>query len=210
MKNTVEAEAGTTEEAIEIALDELDVDRDRVSIEVLEEPNKGLLGLRKVKAKVRVTIVDNETEARAVIEELLVNLGVEANIETRYENGILWMKLTGESLSWLIGHHGQTLDAVQVLVGSIVSRRLKKSARLIVDIEGYREKRQKEVKSTAERTVGQVLGTGEAISLDPMTAMERKLVHLVVGEYGGASSASMGVEPNRFVVISPAQEGQDT
>lgn len=210
MKDAVEAEAGTTEEAIEIALDELGADRDRVSIEVLEEPNKGLLGLRKVKAKVRVTIVDNETEARVVIEEMLLNLGVEATIETRFENGILWMKLTGESLSWLIGHHGQTLDAIQVLVSSIVGRRLKKSARLIVDIEGYREKRQKEVKSMAERTVGQVLGKDEAISLSPMTALERKLVHLVVGEYAGASSVSMGDEPNRFVIISPVQEGQDT
>ena len=204
MNNVIETEGETKEEAIEEALKELGVERDKAKIEILEEPNKGLLGLRKSKARVRVSMVDHESIVVEVIEEMLKNFGVEATIETRYEENYLWATLSGKSLSWMIGHHGQTLDAIQVLVGAIIGCKLKESARVIVDVEGYRERSQKEVRAMAERTVGKVLARGEAISLRPMNALERKLVHLVVAEYGGAKSSSIDTEPNRFVIISPA------
>lgn len=203
MKKSIESEAETTEQAIEDALEELGVKREQVAVEIIEQPNKGLLGLRKAKAKVKLTVVNVEAAAETVITELIENLGVEATLEIHREGDELWITLGGDSLAWLIGHHGQTLDALQVLASSIISRRLKRSARIVVDVEGYRERRRKDVKAVAERTIGKVLARKEAISLRPMNAQDRKVVHLVVSEYEGATSASTGVDPNRFVIISP-------
>lgn len=206
MNTTIEVEAETTDEAIEAALAELGVGRDQVVVEIVEEPNKGLLGLRKAKAKVRVTVLDVEGAARATVEGLLEHLGVEAAVSTYREDEELWVVLEGESLSWLIGHHGQTLDAIQTLVQSIIGGRLKTAARVIVDVEGYRSRRKKEVKAVAERTIGKVLAGREALSLRPMNAYERKLVHIVAGEYDGVTSISTGIDPDRFVIITPVEE----
>jgi len=205
MNKIVETEAETTEEAIEAALAELGVGRDRVEVEIVEEPNKGLLGLRKAKAKVRVTVLDVDEAARTTVEELLEHLGVEAAVSTYREDEELWVTLQGEALSWLIGHHGQTLDAIQTLVQSIIGGRIKSAARVIVDVEGYRARRKKEVKAVAERTIGKVLAGREALSMRPMNAYERKLVHLVAGEYDGITSISTGIDPERFVIITPAE-----
>ena|SRR3989304_1889735 len=203
---TIETEAETTEDAIEAALAELGVDRDQAQIEILEEPNKGLLGLRKAKARVKVTVLDNEAVAKTVMEETLRALGAEASISVQREGDEFWLTLAGDSLAWLIGHHGYTLDAVQTLVQAIISRRTKAAAKIVVDIEGYRARRKKEIQAVAERTIGKALARQEAISLRPMNAFERKVVHLVAGEYEGVTSASTGVDPNRFVIISPTRE----
>jgi len=204
MKKSVESEAETTEQAIESGLEELGVNREQVAVEVIEQPNKGLLGLRKAKAKVRLTVVDVEAAAETTIKELLENLNTEATFDTHREADELWITLRGEASAWLIGHHGQTLDALQVLTTSIINRKLKRSSRVVIDVEGYRERRKKDVKAIAERTVGKVMARQEAISLRPMNAQDRKVVHLVVGEYDGVISASTGGDPNRFVIISPA------
>ena len=204
MGKTIETEAETTEEAIGAALEELGAERSQVEIEILEEPNKGLLGLRKARARVRVTVLDGDDVAKMVVEGLLDKMGVDGTVTTHRDGDELWLTISGDSLAWLIGHHGYTLDALQVLVQSIVSRQMQSPARLVLDIEDYRARRKREIKSLAERTIGTVLARNEAISMRPMTAYERKIVHLVVGEYEGVASISTGVDPNRFVIITPA------
>ncbi len=206
MHRFIEIEAETTEEAIEAALAELGVGRDQVKIEILEEPNKGLLGLRRAKARVKATILDGDDVAGPVVEELLRNLGAEAEITISREGEETWIALSGDSLSWLIGHHGYTLDALQILAQAMISRQTQKPARIVLDIEGYRARRKKEIQSLAERTIGKVLARQEAISLRPMNAYERKLVHLAAADYEGVTSVSTGVDPNRFVIIMPAEK----
>ena len=206
MGKSVETEAETTEEAIESALAELGVERERVEIEILEEPNKGLLGLRKGRARIKATVLGGEDVAGTIVEEFLQKLGAKAEVSVYQEDDETWVSLTGDSLAWLIGHHGLTLDAFQVLAQAMISRQTQSPARVVIDIEGYRARRKKETQSIAERTIGKVLAGQEAISLKPMNAYERKIVHLAAGEYEGVSSISTGVDPNRFVIIMPAEK----
>lgn len=204
MDDIVQTEGETTEEAINIALEELGVDRSQVEIEVLEEPNKGLLGLRKARAKVRVRVLDGAAASVGAVEELVQKLAAEATISTHREDEELWITLSGDNLAWLIGYHGQTLDALQVLVSAMISKKTKMPAKAIIDIEGYRQRRKREVQSLAERTIGKVLATQKPISLRPMSAVERKTVHVVAGQYDSVVSESAGFDPDRYVVISPA------
>ncbi len=205
MGTSVQAEGDSAQEAIDAALVELGVGLDEVEIEIIEEANRGLLGLRKGRARVIVTIKDDAYLAETVVSELAESLGADVSIETYVEDGDTWIAISGESLAWLIGHHGRTLDALQVLVGSIVNKRAQASVRLIVDVEGYRARRKREIRDIAERTVGKVLAGREAIALRPMSAMERKIVHMAVGDSEGVTTISEGFEPERYVVIEPAE-----
>ncbi len=204
MGSSVQAEGDSAQEAIDAALEELGVGPEEVDIEIVEEANKGLLGLRRGRAKVIVTVKDHAYIAQTIIEEIADLLDVDCDVEIYVEDDETWVAVSGESLSWLIGHHGRTLDALQVVVGAIVNKRMKASVRVILDVEGYRARRKREVKEIAERTIGKVLAQHEAIALRPMSAMERKTVHTTAGQYDGISTISEGSEPDRYVVIEPA------
>lgn len=207
MSDSIKAEGESTEEAIDTALEELGVGPEEVEIEVIEKENKGLLGLRKNKAVVKVTVKSVESVARTVVEEIVEILDIPVTVEShRRDDDELWITISGESLAWMIGHHGRTLDALQVIVGSITNKRLKASTRVTVDIEDYRLNRKKEVQALAERIIGKVIGEQKPIALRPMSAMERKTVHKVVGQYEGISSISEGFDPERYVIISPTED----
>ncbi len=206
MSRSVDIAGDTQEEAVAAALEELGATRDEVEVEIVEEQGKGLLGLRKAKTTVRVTIVERGSVAAGVVKDILAYAGVEASVEAATEDDETWVRVSGDDLAWLIGHHGKTLDALQVLAGAISSKKTKAPARMIVDVEGYREQRKKEIHSLTERTIGKVIAREEAISLRPMSAMERKMVHVVAGQYEGVTSISKGFDPDRFVIISPARD----
>src|SRR5918994_2145725 len=107
----------------------------------------------------------------------------------------------------LIGKHGQTIDAIQYLVNAILARRYggdRKDA--VVDAAGYRARRQASLEALAVRSAERVLTTGRQFELDPMTAVERKVVHLRLKEFGGVRTTSEGTEPNRYVVVHPGEE----
>lgn len=206
MKNAIQAEGESVQEAIDAALDELGVGPDEVEVEILEESNKSLLGLRKGKAKVLVTVKDEEAIAVRVVEEIVELLGVPVSIGTRTNDDELWVTINGEALAWLIGHHGKTLDALQVLVGAIINKRMKAQVRVVVDVEGYRAQRREEIFSLAEKTIGRVLAGQEPISLRPMSATERKTVHLTASQHEGVTSFSSGTDPDRYVIIAPLKQ----
>src|SRR5207244_8837490 len=114
--------------------------------------------------------------------------------------------LTGGDLGLLIGKHGQTIDAIQYLVNAIVFRGDREGRKdVVVDAAGYRERRRATLDALAVRSAERALRTGERVELEPMSAVERKVVHLRLKEFAGIETTSEGTEPNRYVVVLPAR-----
>jgi spoIIIJ-associated protein len=111
---------------------------------------------------------------------------------------------SGADVALLIGRHGQTIDAVQYLLNAIAHRAYGDGRKdVVVDAAGYRERRRATLESLAVRAAQTVQSTGERVELDPMTAVERKVVHLRLQDLEGIATASEGTEPNRYVVVLP-------
>src|SRR5690606_32960413 len=152
---SVEIVAKTKEEALELALKELNVDESRVKVEVLEETSsKGFLGLLNVnRIKIRVTIKE-ELAQKAVrfLREILVNMGVFAQVEMFRRPGYVMLNVNGDDLGKLIGRYGQTLNALQYLVNLAVHKDSDEKERVIVDVAGYRKRREENLKRLAITT----------------------------------------------------------
>jgi spoIIIJ-associated protein len=152
---------------------------------------------------------DLEEQADAVadfVEELLGFMGVDAIAEPAVEGDRYYVDILEgppDDLALLIGKHGQTLDAIQELTRNIVSRRLDERIRVLVDVEDYRKRRAAKLEERAERAADLALETGEEQELEPMDALERKIVHDAVARIDGVESGSRGEDPNRFVVVRP-------
>ncbi len=231
---SIEMEAGTIDEAIERALEALQVTRDKVELEILENTTRGLLGLGGKRARVRATIraprgtaeaigaedvvsqgTPSETDsassdvvdaARAVLERILSALGVEVPVEVRgpTEDG-LTLELIGRDTGIVIGRHGQTLDAIEYLLNRIVAQRGQASIRIALDVEGYRERRRESLEQTARRLAAQAKKTGRSEALSPMSPRDRRIVHLALSEDAGVTTQSEGEGSYRRVVIIPSR-----
>jgi spoIIIJ-associated protein len=155
--------------------------------------------------------IDLEEQADAVadfVEELLAKMEIDAIAEPSEEGGRMYVDIldgTDDDMAALIGKHGQTLDAIQELARQIVGHRLDQRIRVLVDVEDYRKRRASRLVELAEEAAERALDTGVEQSLAPMDALERKIVHDAVATIEGVESASSGEEPDRFVVISPAE-----
>ncbi|MHB8073469.1 protein jag [Desulfosporosinus fructosivorans] len=195
----------TVEEAIAAGVLELGVDRNRVKIEVLEEPTKkGLFGLFGTRlAKVRISYEDDPgTLAADFISNVCQAMGVNANTQTS-KNGEHWhIDITGPELGILIGRRGDTLDALQYLTNLAVARKLSERVRLIVDVEGYRSRREDTLVRLAKRLSEKVKRTGIRVVLEPMNPHERRIIHTSLQDETRISTFSEGDDPNRRVVIS--------
>jgi spoIIIJ-associated protein len=219
---TVEATGETVGEAKWAALRELEqrypgLDKSAVRFEVLSEGERGLLGVGFAPARVlghlpadvaeAVALDESELAAttRALVNRVLGAFGVDGRIDVREDDNAVTVTCSGADVAILIGRHGQTIDAVQYLLNAI-SHRVYGDERkeVIVDAAGYRERRRATLESLAVRTAQQVCANGERVQLDPMTAVERKVVHLKLKEFDGVQTASEGTEPNRYVVVLPA------
>ena len=142
-----------------------------------------------------------------VLRELLAAMGVEAEVslgETTRQDGL---EVLGAELGALIGRGGENLVALQQIVSAITSKKLGHSVHVGVDIEGYRHRREEQLREMAGRVAARVKATGSAVTLEPMLAYERRIVHLVVQEQTGVRTESVGIEPNRRVVISSTAPG---
>ncbi|MGI6566117.1 MAG: protein jag [Firmicutes bacterium] len=205
---TIERSARTVEEAIAEALEELQVARDDVEIEVLDEGTRAFLGLIGGKqARVRVTVRDKrEEKALAAVEFLkgiLDRMGVVSRVEHVWEDeDVLKLDIQGEELGLVIGRRGETLDALQYLV-SLAMNRNGEWIRIILDAEGYRARREETLRNLALRLGERVKRTGRRAVLDPMNAMERRIIHLALQDDGGIETHSEGVAPYRRVIIAP-------
>ena len=206
---TIETTGKTKEEAIEIALKELDANRGEVEIDVVSSGKTGILGIGSELARVRVTILEETSDivkiTTEVLEELISKLGVlvVTNLKQahREDLGGPVFELEGEDSGLLIGRRGETLKALQFLVKVIVGRRLGEKANVMVDVEGYQERRYNSLTNLARRVAERVAGTGRSITLEPMPPDERRVVHLALVDHPHVSSESTGFGQSRQVVV---------
>jgi len=206
----VEKSGKTIDDAINAALQELGVERDRVKIEILEQPSKGFLGIFGARlAKVRVSYDDNPGElAKEFIESICRTMGIEASVSYEYKDGYWVINIEGSELGLLIGRRGDTLEALQYLTNLAVSRRVSEKVKIIVDIEGYRKRREETLVRLAKRLSEKVKRTGNRIVLEPMNPHERRIIHTALQNEPRILTFSEGEEPNRRVVIS-LKRGKD-
>lgn len=154
--------------------------------------------------------VDIEEQADAVadfVEELLGKMDIDAIAEPTMDGGRMYVDIvegSEDDLALLIGKHGQTLDAIQELTRQVVGRRLDERIKVLVDVENYRKRRAARLVDQAQAAAERALETGQEQHLDPMDALERKIVHDAVAAIEGIESSSQGEDPSRYVVIRPA------
>lgn len=209
----VERSAASVEEAVEAALEELGITEQEAQVEVLQEPQKGLLGIGSKGAVVRVrrrTLLGQATEEqlRVAIDflaGLMERLGVKAEVEEETHENVQYLDVVAagdpDAMGLLIGRHGQTLDAIQELTRAAVQRRTAERCRIVVDVEDYRKRRRAQLVERAREAAEKVQRSGRRHTMEPMTPFERKIVHDVVAEFPGLESGSEGQEPKRRVVI---------
>ena len=221
----VEATGETVGEAKWSALRELEklqpgLEKSSVRFQVISEGERGLLGVGYAPARVVATVdpsalsesavaPEDESEQAGVVREVLgrivAAIGVRARIELREDEDAIVATLVGRELGLVIGKHGQTIDAIQYLVNAIVARdRGDERKPVVVDAAGYRARRQASLDALAVRNAEQAVAAAAPVELEPMTAVERKIVHLRLKDFPGVSTRSEGTEPNRYVVIEPA------
>ncbi|RKD22246.1 spoIIIJ-associated protein [Caminicella sporogenes DSM 14501] len=199
----VEITDKTIAEAVSKALAELGTTRDRVEVEVIEEPSKGLFGLFGSKpAKVRVTLKEDPAEkATQFLENVLNKMGILANIKTNLKNDNLYIEIDGKDSAILIGRRGQTLDALQYLVSLVVNSGKEDYIRVILDTENYRKKREQTLIRLANKLANKVKNLKKDIKLEPMNPYERRIIHSALQNNPYVGTKSEGEEPYRRVVI---------
>ena len=142
-----------------------------------------------------------------VLRELLASMSVPAEVTLAEGTRAEGLEVQGSDLGVLIGRGGENLVALQQVVSAITSKKVGRSVHVAVDIEGYRRRREEQLREMAERVASRVRATGSAVTLEPMLAYERRIVHLAVQGQPGLKTESVGVEPNRRVVISSTAPG---
>ncbi len=201
----VEKRGKSVDEAIKAALEELECEIEDVSIEVLEEPSKGLLGLVGRKpAVVRVSLeIKPEDEVRQAVDEVLGRMKIDYKInQVEYEGGRVRVNIIGNDMGLLIGRKGETLNATQYIIGLIFNRQREDRIRIILDVEDYRKKREESLEALALRLSDKVKKTKKNVVMRPMSSQERRIVHTVLQADSQITTFSLGDEPNRKVVIS--------
>ena len=218
---SVEAEGETVGEAKWSALRELErrfpgLDKGSVRFAVVSEGERGLLGVGYAPAKV-IASVSNPvaTEVaeeepgspaallRELVERIARGLGAPVAVSIREDDESLVATLTGPDLGLVIGKHGQTIDAIQYLANAIVWRGQENRKSVVVDAAGYRDRRRASLEQLADRAAGEARASRKDVSLEPMSAVERKIVHVYLQEREDVETTSEGTEPNRYVIVKP-------
>jgi spoIIIJ-associated protein len=252
---TIEIIAPTINEAIEKGLADLELTRDEVDIEILDEGSRGLFGLGSHQARVRLIVKHNlsgadeqeisststeltyieEAEeeptpkpvrippanakeeiplhvAQETVSELLTKMHIQAEVEASYgevdeERGTraILVDVSGKDLSVLIGKRSETLNAIQYISRLIVSKELGENVTLVIDVEGYRSRRERQLRQLAHRMADQAIKTGRKQILEPMPPNERRIIHMELREDAHVTTESFGEEPHRKVTIIPKE-----
>ena len=215
MKKELIISAKTVEEAVVDGAAQLGISKEDISYEILEEPKKGFLGMGAIPAKVKVTYILKPLEAaRAFVETLLRDLGIEGEISVHDDgDGEALITITGEGVSALIGHHGDTMEAFQYLVNLAANKKDdegRQYTRINIDIENYREKREETLRKLAAKVAAKVKKSGKNIALEPMNAYERRIIHAEIQKIDSVSTNSVGVEGNRRVIVFPEGAAKPT
>jgi len=223
----IEKEAKSAEEAIEEICKELGKEREELEFEVIEEKSRGILGLmRNKRVKVRASIkgvqkdrekgqeeetqearADVLTYAKTVLERIIAGIAVPAQVEGRVEEGTIYLNIKGDGSGLLIGRHGQTLDAIQYIVGRMVGKQLGEKRMVVVDTERYRERRRENLEQLSRRMGEKAKSIGRAVSLQPMNASDRRIVHLALKHDREIETRSEGEGGLRSIKIIPRKRG---
>jgi spoIIIJ-associated protein len=221
----IEASGDTVGEARWAALHELErrypgLDRAAVEFQVVSEGARGLLGVGYEPARVVAVLADpppaaggepepppaDESSAarrlRELMEQVLAAVGVSGRLRIEQRDRELVATVVGDDLGILIGRHGQTIDALQYLANALMHRK-GEDVEVVIDAQGYRERRARMLHEVAVKAAAEVRRSGESVELEPMTSVERKIIHLRLKEMAGVRTESEGAEPNRHVVVLP-------
>lgn len=204
----VEKRGKTVEEAVEVALKELNATRDEVEIEVLEEGSKGVLGIiGSQQACVRV-VLKPELILKRVVKNIVERMDASVTVEEPTErDGAFYINISGADAGLIIGRNGTTLDAMQVVVSEIVRKRYGSPVLIWVDADRYRQRRWEQVKRMALEAMQRAKSEKRRVRLYNLTAAERRIVHLTLQNNPDVITYSEGVEPNRVLVIAPTDIG---
>ena len=228
MSKSIISEGNTTNHAIENGLKELNVTRDMVDIKVLEEEKRSFFsilaprvvkvqltikedmqedkGAKKTKTKIEKLSTEEQDLAYRNIDEFLKQFiknlpeGIEYSIEKSETD--MKVSLNNQDLGYLIGYRGETLYALQNIISSIASKGIEHRVRVILDIEGYKNKREKTLQDLADKVARKVIKTKKSVTLEPMKAYERKIIPSHLQDSKKVQTKSIGEEPNRRIVIS--------
>jgi spoIIIJ-associated protein len=229
---SIEIIAPTVEEAVTRGAAQLGLSPEALEVEVLDEGGRGLLGLASRQARVRLSVrqepqaapppdrpappalTEDDEEAQdvsqAIVGELLDRMGIEAQVTARWAPEIepdgarpLLVDVRGRDLSVLIGRRGETLAALQYITRLIVAKELDHLVPLVIDVEGYRARRERQLRQLARRMAGQAVETGRTMTLEPMPANERRIVHIELREHAEVFTESIGEGDQRKVTIVP-------
>ncbi len=205
----IEVTAKTVDEAIELALKELDASKEEVEIDVVSRGRSGILGIGGEPAKVKATRIvqpeDLVVISQKVIDSLLSAMNVSAIAHLRSSSGEDGIgpafEIEGDDSGLLIGRRGETLQSLQFLVNFIVRRRTEEHVSIVIDVEGYRERRHKALSSLALRMADRVVNYGRPVTMDPMPPSERRIIHLTLSEHPQVTTESTGSGDNRRVTV---------
>ncbi len=203
--------ARTVEEAIELALKELDVDRDEAEVEILSRGKAGFLGIGAELARVRVTKIAQGDTAASIAVETLSNILQAANVNVSRtlrsaddpDVGGPIIDLAGEDSGLLIGRRGQTLQALQFLVNLIVRQKMGENVRVMLDVEHYRQRRESSLRDMANKVAARVIETNRSVTLEPMPPADRRIVHTALADNPRVTTESTGERDNRKVTVMP-------
>ncbi|MDD6308169.1 MAG: protein jag [Clostridia bacterium] len=203
MMTSIIKNAKSVDEAVAAALTELGVAENMVTVEVLDEGNKGFLGLGGKDASVRVTVneVSPDEVATEFLKKILSSMNLEADLQLKLEDHVMEIDITGEDMGILIGRRGETLSALQYLTSLAVNRKTEEYYRVIVDTENYKKRREETLKHLAKKLAGNAVRYRRNVTLEAMSPYERRVIHAALQGDPMVSTYSTGEDPNRKVVI---------
>lgn len=233
-RTSIEVIAPTVEEAVARGAQELNLPEEALEVEILDEGSKGFLGLGSRQVRVRLTVrtttiqpeeptpVERMPDAddgdavritHETVEELLQRMGIQARVEAHWGDvdppgriRPLMVNVSGDDLSILIGRRGETLSALQYITRLIVGKELKQPVAVVIDVEGYRARRERQLRMLARRMAEQTIETGRTMTLEPMPANERRIIHIELRENPNVDTQSIGEGDRRKVTVIPQQQ----
>lgn len=210
----------TVDSAIDAGCEQLGLARDEIDFEIIDMPHKGFLGLSQTPAKVRVFKEEPDAEvpeavlqapnldgkiqvAQRYVLDIVKAMGLDQiTITASQEENNVMLKINGDVSGVAIGRRGETLNALQYLTGLAANRVEGDYLRVVIDSGNYRERRRNTLEQLAKKLADAVIKTGRNTTLEPMNPYERRIIHTTISEIEGVTSASIGEEPNRCVIIS--------
>ena len=208
---SIEKTGKTVDEAVQAALSELGLELGDVEIEIVEEETKGLLGLGRKEAKVRVyfsTEDDPKETIKFFLEDVLSQMNLAPDVFVSEEDGFYKAEINCSDSGLIIGRKGEVLQALQFITSQVVSRAYDTHIRVIIDTENYRERHKAYLEELARKTADKVIKAKRDFMLDPMSSYDRRIIHTCLQNRENISTYSIGDEPYRKIVISFERDGK--